>query len=227
MVQGGIYGPAMARPTTIDRTRNHVKLALSRIHHDRWVLGGLRDGRLRVIAESPGRPRTESAAIRPIYSELSPLARRCLYERHSLAVNSMVDPREHEDDWEVHWPAIVYAPVGIADTRPVGLMIVGSATQHWYTQFEIDYVAALGIALTAAVSCLTGPLGRLTPRERRFAILIADGLSDEEIASALELDEVAARRASGHILRKLALRSRHEVRELVLGLTTSSRALIF
>jgi len=121
----------------------------------------------------------------------------------------------------------VYAPVGLADMRPVGLLVVGSQTQHWYTQFEIDFIAALGIALTAAVSCLTGPLGRLTPRERRFALLIAEGLSDEEIARALALDDAATRKASDTILRKLALRSRHEVRELVPGLASSSRALIF
>ncbi len=217
----------MSRPTAVDRTRNHVNLALGRIHHDRWVLGGLRDGRMRVIAQSPPLPGSPDAPVRPIYTELSPLARRCLYERHPLAVNSMVDSRDHQDDWEVHWPAIVYAPVGLADTRPVGLMIVGSSTQHWYTQFEIDFVGAIGIALTAAVSCVTGPLGRLRPRERRFALLIAEGLSDEEIAVALDLDEQVARRASGSILRKLALRSRHEVGELVPGLTTSSRALIF
>jgi DNA-binding CsgD family transcriptional regulator len=219
----------MGSGTGSDRTRSHVKVALEVVHHDRWVLGGLRDGRLRVIAQSPARPAHAStpaapvADVRPIYSELSPLARRCLYERHPLAVNSIADPRDHQDDWEIHWPALVYAPVGLADTRPVGLLIVGSRGQHWYTQAEIDYVAALGVALTATVASVTGPLGRLTPRERRFALLIAQGLSDEEIAHALELDERTAKRASDAILRKLAVRSRYEVRDLVPGLGTTDR----
>lgn len=140
-----------------------------------------------------------------------------------MAVNSIVDPREHQDDWEIHWPALVYAPVGLADTRPVGLLIVGSRTQHWYTQAEIDYLAALGVALTATVASITGPLGRLTPRERRFALLIAEGLSDEEIAVALDLDQRIAKRAADAVLRKLSVRSRHEVRDLVPGLSTTDR----
>ncbi len=200
-------------------------MALQAIHHDRWVVGGLRDGRLRVIAQSTvaeGAP----AQVLPIYQDLSPLARRCLYERQPLALNSLIDPREHQDDWEIHWPAIVYAPIGLVDARPVGLLIVGSRSQHWYQQAEIDYIAALGIALTAAVSCVTGPLGRLTPRERRFAILIAEGLSDEEIGRALAVDTRVARRASDQVLRKLSIRSRHEVRDLVPGLSTSTRALV-
>jgi DNA-binding CsgD family transcriptional regulator len=201
------------------------------VHHDRWVLGGLRDGRLRIIAQSPAgvgpgpaassRPRASN--IRPIYAELTPLARRCLYERQPLAVNSMVDPREHDDDWEIHWPALIYAPVGLVDTRPVGLIIIGSSTQHWYTQAEIDYVAALGVALTAAVSSVTGPLGRLTPRERRFALLIADGLSDEEIALALAVDARTVMRASDAILSKLEIRSRHDLRQLIPGLASTDR----
>ena len=221
---------AMGSGTGSDRTRSHVKVALEVVHHDRWVLGGLRDGRLRVIAQSRPRPASAPAAqpgpmadVRPIYSELSPIARRCLYERHPLAVNSIADPRDHQDDWEIYWPALVYAPVGLADTRPVGLLIVGSRSQHWYTQAEIDYVAALGVALTAAVSCVTGPLGRLSPRERRFALLIAEGLSDEEIALALELDPPTVKRASDAILRKLAVRSRYDLRDLVPGLSATDR----
>lgn len=215
---------AMGSGTSVDRTRTHISLALEVIHHDRWVLGGLRDGRLRLIAQAPG-PNTvpDADEVRPIYTELTPLARRCLYERHPLAVNSTVDPRDHQDDWEITWPALVYAPVGLPEARPVGLVIVGSNTQHWYTQAEIDYIARLGIALTAAVSCVTGPLGRLTPRERRFALLIAEGLSDEEIAVALALDDRRVRRASDQILKKLAVRSRHEVRDLVPGLGSTER----
>ena len=224
----------MPTPINVRRTRAHLTLALGVVPHDRWVLGGLRDGRLRVIAEATKRQRRRARAatrypqqpggtaqaptVRPIYSELSPLARRCLYERHPLCVTSVVEAPADDTDWEVDWPAILYVPVGLPNTRPVGIMILGSRTPHWYSQDEIDFVAALGISLTATVSAVTGPLGRLTSRERRFALLIAEGLSDQEIAVALALDDVAVRRASDSVLRKLEVRSRHEVRDLVPGL---------
>lgn len=220
-------------PTVINlrRTRTHVAVALGMVPHDRWVLGGLRDGRLRVIAEwARGRRRGAGqvdrtarlrSSVRPIYSELSPLARRCLFERHPLCVTSVVEGRPDDTEWETDWPSVLYVPVGVPATRPVGLLIVASRTPHWYTHDEIDFVSALGTTLTATVSAVTGPLGRLSPRERRFALLIAEGLSDEEIAHALELDDVAVRRASDTVLRKLALRSRYEVRELVPGLSAA------
>ena len=213
------------------RTRTHLTVALGVVPHDRWVLGGLRDGRLRVLAEwARGRRRVPTegertirvrSSVRPIYTELSPLARRCLFERHPLCVTSVADGHRDDVEWETEWPSVLYVPVGLPSTRPVGLIIVGSRTPHWYTQDEIDFVAALGVSMTATVSAVTGPLGRLTPRERRFALLIAEGLSDEEIAHALELDDAAVRRASDTLLRKLALRSRYEVRDLVPGLAAA------
>lgn len=205
--------------TPVDATRIQVTVsrALLPIHHDRWVLGGLRDGRLRVIAQQPPSPSPATREARPIYSELSPLARRCLFERHPVAVTSVADSPPEAGPWEECWPSVLYVPVGRPHTRPVGLLILGSRTSHWYTQSELDFVDELAAALTDAVNAICGPLGRLTPRERRFALLIAQGLSDDEIAVALALDRPAARRVSGGVLRKLALRSRHELRDLVPG----------
>jgi len=200
----------MANLIDVDKTRKHLALALEVVHHDRWVFGGLRDGRLRVIGESE----TErEAPVQPLYMELSHLSRRCLFERHPIAVSSVVDPIGY-DDWERDWPALIYVPIGIPKTRPVGLLIVGCSKEHWYTQDEIDYVAALGVTLTASVSSVTGPLGRLSVEERQVAQLLAEGLSDIEVAKALALQTDAASTLADAVLRKLSLGSRFDLREL-------------
>jgi DNA-binding CsgD family transcriptional regulator len=211
----------MRNTLDLDKTRTHLGLALDVLHHDRWILGGIRDGRMRVIADSTVDELDEP--VQSLYQELSQMARRCLYERHPLAVTSIVEPRSEEGNWEIDWPALIYAPVGIPKTRPVGILIVGSRTEHWYTQDEIDYVSALGVTLTTAVSCLTGPLGRLAPSERRIALLIAEGLSDAEIARATGSTPAAASRIAELVLRKLAVDSRKEVKGLVPGIAPASR----
>jgi len=194
----------------LDKTRKHLALALEVVHHDRWVFGGLRDGRLRVIGDSE----TErEAPVQPIFMELSHLSRRCLFERHPIAVSSVIDPIGY-DDWERDWPALIYVPIGVPKMRPVGLLIVGCSKEHWYTQDEIDYVAALGVTLTASVSSITGPLGRLSVEERHVAQLIAEGLSDAEVAKALAVKADTAGVLAEAVLRKLSLRSRFDLREL-------------
>lgn len=204
----------------LDKTRSHLSLALDVLHHDRWLLGGVRDGRLRVVADST----LEAEPVQPLYLELSPMARRCLYERHPLAVTSIVENRRAaEGDWETEWPALIYAPVGIPRTRPVGILIVGSETEHWYMQDEIDYVSALGVTLTTAVSCLTGPLGRLAPAERKVALLMAEGMSDAEIARATGTTSTVVAKVTDSVLRKLSVRSRREVRELVPGVPPAGK----
>ncbi len=211
----------MRKTLDLEKTRTHLGLALDVLHHDRWILGGVRDGRMRVIADStvpePDEP------VQPLYQELSQMARRCLYERHPLAVTSIVESRSEEGNWEIDWPALIYAPVGIPKTRPVGILIVGSRSEHWYTQDEIDYVSALGVTLTTAVSCLTGPLGRLARTERRVALLIAEGLSDSEIALAIGSTPAVVSRISDVVLRKLAVTSRSEVKDLVPGIAPARR----
>lgn len=205
----------MRRTLDLEKTRTHLALALDVLHHDRWLLGGVRDGRLRVIADST--VEDDADAVQPIFIELSALARRSLYERHPLAVTSIVEPRRRGGDWESDWPALIYAPVGIPRSRPVGILIVGSRSEHWYTQEEIDYVSALGVTLTTAVSCYTGPLGRLSPAERRIAVLVAEGLSDAEIARAVGSTGETVERIVSGILRKLAARTRTDVRSMVPG----------
>ena len=200
----------MANLIDLDKTRKHLALALDVVRHDRWLFGGMRDGRLRVIGDSE---MDREAPVQAIFMDLSHLSRRCLFERHPIAVSSVVDPVGY-DDWERDWPALIYVPVGLPKTRPVGILIVGASKEHWYTQEEIDYVAALGVTLTAAVNAVTGPLGRLTIEERHAAQLIAEGLSDPEVAHALAVDSEQARSLADSVLRKLSLRSRFELGDL-------------
>lgn len=54
-------------------------------------------------------------------------------------------------------------------------------------------------------------LARLTPREREVAILIAEGLTNAEIAQRLTLVEGTVANHVEHVLRKLRLRSRTQV----------------
>jgi len=201
--------------------RLDLEQAMSLIRQDRWVLGSLRDGRLRVLADSsPERDRP----FRRVRA-LSRLARRCLHDRRPLTVSTVAaggedlavasqstrSPAGAPTDWEVDWPALLYAPVGLPGRRPVGLLTVGCLTDHWYPQEEIDYVAGVGMSFTAAVLTLDGPLARLASDERAAARLLGQGLSVPELAAALEVDRREARELVGSVLRKLSLRSPREL----------------
>jgi DNA-binding CsgD family transcriptional regulator len=194
--------------------------ALGLVTHDRWVLGGIRDGRLRVFADSRPEPERLFSRVRP----LSNLARRCLHDRRPLSVTAVPhlngestgppgEPNENQKapDWEVAWPALLYAPVGLPGRQPVGLLILGTQTEHWYSQDEIDYVAAVGVGLTAAVLARDGRWAHLRVGERAAARLLASGLSVCELAAALQVEEQQARSLMATVLRKLSLRSPRQV----------------
>src|SRR2546423_12229060 len=91
---------------------------------------------------------------------------------------------QRAEDWELDWPSLLYAPVGMPRRRPVGLLIVGSRSDHRYPQDEIEYLAALAVTLTAPVLTLGDPFQRLTERELQVARLVAHGLSVTETADA-------------------------------------------
>jgi DNA-binding CsgD family transcriptional regulator len=185
----------------------HLHHAMALVRQDRWLLGALRDGKLKVLADSCPelqRPYRRTRA-------LTHLARRCLHERRPLTVSSLGTAREESPepapDWELDWPALLYAPVGMPGQRPPGLLVMGSRAPHWYQQREIDYAAALGITLTGLVLALGGPLTRLSDRERQAAHLIAQGLSLPETSAALRLGLDEARDLVDAVLRKLSARS--------------------
>jgi len=180
--------------------------AMSLLRQDRWLLGALRHGKLKVLADSSPELHRPYRRTR----SLTHLARRCLQERHPLTVSSLDAGRAEaagQQDWELDWPALLYAPVGMPGRRPLGLLIAGARTSHWYRQQEIDYIAALGVTLTGMVLALNGPLARLDERELEAARLVALGLSLAETAAALDMTADEARRLLDRVLRKLSVRS--------------------
>jgi len=189
----------MGQLPDLQQARRRLGLALNALSHDRWVLGYLRNGWLQPIAASEisrhfmqGRP-------------LMPLSRRALYEKRPLVLNSVFERPEISNgyDWELDWPAILYAPVGETGHRPVGLLVVGCRQDHWYTEEDVAYAHTLGITLAPLVSALRGPLSRLNESEGEVAQLLSHGLSTQEIARAVKTDDRHARQLVDNVTRKL------------------------
>lgn len=197
----------------LPETKTKLDEAMELVEHDRYVLGGLRDGMLKVVVDSNPPLRRRRRRSWP----LAPLARRALFERQALAVSSMLDPAQIEEraDWEMTWPALLYAPVGMPKLRPVGLLIVGTRRSYWYDHDAVNYVTALAITLTPCILALQGPLARLHPDERHAAHLLREGLSITEIASGLRMERRDAERLVSRILNKLSLRSAREVARIL------------
>lgn len=196
----------MDSPLDLPTLEFRLHHAMALVRQDRWLLGALRDGKLKVLADSSPELHRPYRRTRP----LTHLARRCLHERRPLTVSSLGAAERQPElrpDWELDWPALLYAPVGMPGRRPIGLLILGSRADHWYQEQEIDYAAALATTLTGLVLALGGPLTRLSDRERRTAHLIAQGLSLPETSVALRLGLDEARDLVDGVLRKLSVRS--------------------
>src|SRR5258708_16336371 len=168
----------MGQLPQLQQARRRLGLALNGISHDRWVLGYLRAGWVQPIAASEVSRRFLEG--RP----LMPLARRALYEKRAMVMNSLIEnPKPSVGyDWELDWPALLYAPVGEAGARPIGLLVLGSRRDHWYTDQDVDYATALGVTLTPLVAALRVPLGRLNDMEGVVPQLLGHGLSPHAYA---------------------------------------------
>jgi len=136
-----------------------------------------------------------------------PLARRALFELRPTIMNALVEnPNPSMGyDWEMDWPALLYAPVGEPGQRPIGLLIVGCRRDHWYSEDDITYAIELGTTLAPLVAALRGPLGRLNESEGEVAQLLSYGLSEPEIARAIRFDEHRTRALVDGVTRKLKL----------------------
>jgi DNA-binding CsgD family transcriptional regulator len=189
----------MGQLPQLQQARRRLGLALDGLCHDRWVLGYLRAGWLQPIAASEVSRRFLQG--RP----LMPLARRALFEQRPTIMNTLVEnPRPSMGyDWEMDWPALLYAPVGEAGQRPIGLLIVGCRRDHWYSEDDITYAINLGASLAPLVAALRGPLGRLNESEGEVAQLLSYGLSTQEIARAIRVDDHASRELVASVTRKL------------------------
>lgn len=189
----------MGQLPQLQQARRRLGLALEGLCHDRWVLGYLRAGWLQPIAASEVSRRFLQG--RP----LMPLARRALYEQRPTIMNALVEnPNPSMGyDWELDWPALLYAPVGEPGERPIGLLVIGCRRDHWYSEEDVTYAIELGIKLAPLVAALRGPLGRLNESEGEVAQLLSYGLSAAEIARAMRVDDHASRELVDSVTRKL------------------------
>lgn len=189
----------MGQLPDLQQARRRLGLALGALTNDRWVVGYLRGGCLRPIAASEISRRFLRG------QELQPLSRRALFEQRPMVINTMVDADDvaRESDWELDWPALMYAPIGEPNRRPVGLLIVGCRRDHWYSDQDVAYAEALGRSLAPMVTALRGPLGRLTEDETAVAHLLGHGFSSEEIGRAMGIHERQARAHVERVTRKL------------------------
>jgi len=190
----------MGQLPDLQQARRRLGLALSTICNDRWVLGFLRGGCLQPIAASEISRRFLQT------HPLMPLSRRALYERKPMVINSVVESDEaaNEYDWELDWPAILYAPVGELGQRPIGLLIIGCRRDHWYTEEDVTNAHTLGISLAPMVAALRGPLSRFNESETAVAHLLSHGFSIEEIARAMSANHQQARMLVDNVTRKLS-----------------------
>jgi len=189
----------MGQLPDLQEARRRLGLALEVFCHDRWVLGYLRGGWLQPIAASEvSRRFTQN-------QPLMPLSRRALYEKRPVVVNSVIENPNPTDgyDWELDWPAILYAPVGEPHQRPIGLLILGCRHDHWYSEEDVHYAGSLGVVLAPMVAALRGPLGRLNEIESEVAQLLSYGLSEQEIARAIRFDQHRTRALVEGVTRRL------------------------
>jgi DNA-binding CsgD family transcriptional regulator len=191
----------MGQLPDLQEARRRLGLALEIFCHDRWVLGYLRDGWLQPIAASEVSRRCMQS--RP----LMPLSRRALFEKRPVVVNSVVENPNPSNgyDWELDWPALLYAPVSEPGQRPIGLLTLGCRRDHWYSEEDVHYAASLGTTLAPMVAALRGPLSRLNEIESEVAQLLSYGLSEQEIARAIRFDEHRTRALVDGVTRKLKL----------------------
>jgi DNA-binding CsgD family transcriptional regulator len=189
----------MGQLPQFQQARRRLGLALDGLCHDRWVLGYLHAGWLQPIAASQVSRRFLQG--RP----LMPLARRALYEKRPTIMNALVEnPNPSMGyDWEMDWPALLYAPVGNPGERPIGLLVIGCRRDHWYTEEDVTYAISLGTMLAPLVTALRGPLGRLNESEGEVAQLLSFGLSAQEIARAIRVDDHASLELVESVTRKL------------------------
>src|SRR5438132_9324179 len=125
----------MGQLPDLQDARRRLGLALSAVRHDRWVLGYLRGGCLQPIAGS-------EISRKFLQSQpLMPLSRRALYEKRPMVINTVIDNpiTSVGYDGELDWPAILYAPVGEMDQRPIGLLILVCRLDLRYTVDHFAY----------------------------------------------------------------------------------------
>jgi len=197
----------MGQLLDLQEARRRLGLALEDLCHDRWVVGFLRGGALQPVAASEISRRLLQA------HPLQPLSRRALFEQRPVVVNSVFPYTTPAAgfDWELDWPAIMYAPIGETGQRPIGLLVLGCRSDYWYSEEDVQYAIGLGTALAPIISSLRGPLGRMTEAEAEVVQLMSCGMSREEIAQAIKANQVETDALISSVKRKLSQRAPHRI----------------
>jgi len=108
------------------------------------------------------------------------------------------------------------------DSRASAIVAAIHAVQQGLTVFDGDYAekGAVPVAAPAAVVSHERAHGVLTPRENEVLTLLAEGLSNKEIAAKLEISEHTAKFHVNSILQKMNAQKRVEavVRAAKMGL---------
>jgi DNA-binding CsgD family transcriptional regulator len=197
----------MGQLLDLQEARRRLGLALEVLCHDRWVVGYLRGGSLQPIAASETSRRLLQS--RP----LLPLSRRALFEQRPVVVNSVLPYTNPASgfDWELDWPAIMYAPVAEVHQRPIGLLVLGCRRDYWYSDDDVQYASGLGAALAPMVASLRGPLARMNEAETEVMQLLSCGLSQPEIARAIKADESRAQALVSSVTKKLNQRTPNRI----------------
>ena len=189
----------MGQLPDLQEARRRLGLALSSVPHDRWILGYLRNGSMKPITGSEVSRRFLQS--RPLVA----LSRRALYEKRPLVINSVFEKplTANTYDWELDWPAILYAPVGVMGCRPIGLLVIGCRQDHWYTEEDVAYAHTLGYSLASLVAALKGPMSRLNETQAEVLQLLSYGLSSSEIAFAMRTDDRYVRTLVDQVTKKM------------------------
>jgi DNA-binding NarL/FixJ family response regulator len=91
-----------------------------------------------------------------------------------------------------------------ADPEDLFRAIRGAAAgAAWY-----DPTTATGLLTATGPESGRGTHARLSPTELKVAALIADGRSNKEISTALQISEATVKKHVGHVLKKLGLQDR-------------------
>jgi len=197
----------MGQLRDLQEARGRLGLALEVLCHDRWVVGFLRGGALQPVAASEISRRLLQA------HPLQPLSRRALFEQRPVVVNSVFPYTTPTAgfDWELDWPAILYAPIGETGQRPIGLLVLGCRRDYWYSEEDVQYAIGLGTALAPIISSLRGPLGRMTGAEAEVVQLMSCGMSRDEIGHAIKAGHVETDALISSVKRKLSQRAPHRI----------------